>query len=68
MILNFTGNQKQPEPTYEDLLDIVEAQNALIAELQNEIMQVQKDADSYTPPVIENGVIVKLGRLLYRNP
>ena len=52
---------------YEDLLDIIEAQNFLITELQGEIDNLRKKREKMlsVPPVIENGVVVQLGRSFY---
>lgn len=52
---------------YEDLLDIIEAQNFLIAELQKDNDKLHKEREKMlsVPPVIENGVIVQLGRSFY---
>jgi len=60
-------NQTSVTPTYEDLLDIIEAQNFLIAELQAENTKLRKEKEKLlsVPPVIENGVVVKLGRSFY---
>lgn len=60
-------NQEQLTPTYEDLLDIIEAQNFLISELQTENIKLLSEKEKLlsVPPVIENGVVVKLGRSFY---
>ncbi|AMJ41715.1 hypothetical protein [Anaerotignum propionicum] len=52
---------------YEDLLDIIEAQNFLISELQKDIDKLHKEKEKLlsVPPVIENGVVVQLGRSFY---
>lgn len=52
---------------YKDLLDIIEAQNFLIAELQAENTKLRKEKEKLlsVPPVIENGVVVQLGRSFY---
>ncbi|WP_352399010.1 hypothetical protein [Anaerotignum sp.] len=59
--------QTVPTPTYEDLLDIIEVQNFLIAELQGEVdnLNTQREKMFSVPPVIENGVVVQLGRSFY---
>lgn len=58
---------EQEAPTYEDLLDIIEVQNFLISELQGEIDNLRKEKENMlaVPPVIENGVVVQLGRSFY---
>ena len=53
------------QPTYEELLDILEAQNAYIGELLTKAKKVNQSNITYIPPVIENGVVVKLGRTIY---
>lgn len=52
---------------YEDLLDIIAAQNFLITELQkdNDKLRREKEKMLSVPPVIENGVVVQLGRSFY---
>jgi DNA-directed RNA polymerase subunit K/omega len=52
---------------YEDLLDVIEAQNFLIAELQKDNDKLRKERENVlsVPPVIENGVVVQLGRSFY---
>lgn len=64
---NIVPNQTQLTPTYEDLLDIIEAQNFLIAELQTENIKLLSEKEKLlsVPPVIENGVVIKLGRSFY---
>lgn len=64
---NTLPNQEQPLLSYEGLLDIIEAQNFLIAELQTENNRMHKEKEAFLsePPVIENGVVVKLGRSFY---
>lgn len=53
------------QPTYEELLDILEAQNAYINELLIKVKKINQSNVTYIPPVIENGVMVKLGRTIY---
>ncbi len=64
---NIAPNQEPTTPTYEDLLDIIEAQNFLITELQIDNIKLRKEREKLlsAPPVIENGVVVKLGRSFY---
>ncbi len=52
---------------YEDLLDVIEAQNFLIAELQKDNDKLRKEKENMlaVPPVIENGVVVQLARSFY---
>ena len=52
------------EITKESLLDIIEAQNELIAMQEKKIKELEeKLKNRHTPAQIENGVIVKLGRV-----
>lgn len=55
--------QTTPTPTYEDLLDIIAAQNFLIRELQGEIDTLNRDKERllYNPLIIENCMMVKIG-------
>lgn len=50
-------------PTYEDLLDIIEVQNFLIAELQGEIDNLNRDKEIplFNPLVIDNCMKNKIG-------
>ena len=59
------ANTVDTQPTYEELLDILEAQNAYINELLIKAKKINQSNATYIPPVIENGVVVKLGRTIY---
>lgn len=64
MMQNIVPNKTPIIPTYENLLDIIEAQNFLITELltENDKLSKEKEKLLSEPPIIENGVVVKLGR------
>ena len=49
--------------TKKELIDILEAQKAYI----NELLTKAESEVIYIPPVIENGVMKKLGRTIYKS-
>lgn len=48
------------EYSKETLLDIIEAQNAMIDELLAKVEELESKQKKHTPSVVENGVLVKL--------
>lgn len=52
------------EYSKETLLDIIEAQNAMIDELLAKVEELESKQKKHTPSVVENGVLVQLERFV----
>lgn len=69
--INETIKDEMVEVRKADLMDVIIAQNAMIEELLDEITELEMEVEKlekkqakHKPAVVENGVLVSLGRVI----